>query len=36
MSSVRYAYGDSGGDTEMLAFVENSNYVKKIELEMVP
>ena len=36
MSSVRYAYGDSGGDTEMLAFVENPNYVKKIELEMVP
>ncbi len=36
MSSVRYAYGDSSGDTEMLAFVENPNYVKKIELEMVP
>ena len=36
MSSVRYAYGDSSGDTEMLASVENPNYVKKIELEMVP
>ncbi|MEY4220613.1 MAG: hypothetical protein RL280_897 [Actinomycetota bacterium] len=36
MSSVRYAYGDSSGDAEMLAFVEHPNYVKKIELEMVP
>jgi phosphatidylglycerophosphatase C len=36
VSSVRYAYGDSSGDTEMLASVENPNYVKKIELEMVP
>jgi phosphatidylglycerophosphatase C len=36
VSSVRYAYGDSSGDTEMLASVENPNYVKKIELEMAP
>lgn len=36
MSSVRYAYGDSSGDAEMLAFVEHPNYVKMIELEMVP
>jgi phosphatidylglycerophosphatase C len=36
VSSVRYAYGDSSGDTEMLASVENPNYVKKIELEIVP
>jgi len=36
VSLVRYAYGDSSGDTEMLASVENPNYVKKIELEMAP
>lgn len=36
LSSVRYAYGDSSGDNEMLELVENPYHVKKTELEMVP
>ncbi len=36
LSSVRYAYGDSSGDNEMLELVENPYQVKKTELEMVP
>jgi phosphatidylglycerophosphatase C len=36
MTSVRYAYGDSSGDSDMLAFVENPHYVRNIELGKVP
>jgi phosphatidylglycerophosphatase C len=35
-SSVRYAYGDSSGDHQMLAAVENGVLVKSIELTRVP
>ncbi len=36
MNSVRYAYGDSSGDHEMLLAVENGVQVKSIELTRVP
>ena len=34
--SVKYAYGDSSGDRQMLASVENGVLVKSIELTKVP
>ena len=34
--SVKYAYGDSSGDRQMLASVENGVLVKSIELSKVP
>jgi phosphatidylglycerophosphatase C len=36
ISSVKYAYGDSSGDHQMLLMVENGCLVKSIELTRVP
>ncbi len=36
LDSVKYAYGDSSGDRQMLASVENGVLVKSIELSRVP
>jgi phosphatidylglycerophosphatase C len=35
-SAVRYAYGDSSGDHQMLSSVENGVLVKSVELSRVP
>ena len=36
INSVKYAYGDSSGDRQMLASVENGVLVKSIEISRVP
>lgn len=35
-SSIEFAYGDSAGDTEMLALAQQPYFVRHIELEEVP
>ncbi|MEY4633447.1 MAG: hypothetical protein RLZ18_819 [Actinomycetota bacterium] len=34
--NIRFAYGDSSGDTQMLAMAANGEWVGKSEIEMVP
>jgi phosphatidylglycerophosphatase C len=36
IDAVKYAYGDSSGDRQMLAAVDNGILVKSIELSRVP
>ena len=36
LENVRYAYGDSKGDTQMLAMAAHSEWVGKRDIEMVP